>query len=353
MAIGNLLRWLRRKQQLPETVLQRDRFQVLLDAERMRADRSGGVFSVVLVDAAEHPEHFHDMARFLSCRLRQTDFVGKTGRNRLAILLTDTSQHGASVVVQAIHDHPAGNLNCHVFVYPRVPEADRDDDLGGGSDEDMGGSGEQDRESSEALFAKRLPIWKRAVDFVGAAAGLLLFSPIMLTAACAVKLTSRGPVFFTQERAGQAGKPFTIYKFRTMTADAEDQKSELRIYSEQDGPAFKIVNDPRITTVGRFLRKTCIDEMPQLWNVLRGDMSLVGPRPLPTDEANRCESWERRRLDVNPGLTCIWQTRDEPIVPFSDWMRMDLRYIRQGGIVRDVRLIVKTVLRMVLLRASH
>ena len=127
----------------------------------------------------------------------------------------------------------------------------------------------------------------------------------------------------------------------------------MRILSDQDGPAFKLLNDPRITPIGSLLRKTCIDEMPQLWNVLRGDMSLVGPRPLPTDEAERCNDWERRRMDITPGLTCIWQTRDEAIVPFADWMRMDLTYVRTGGVLRDAGLIVKTIKKMLLLRASH
>ena len=131
----------------------------------------------------------------------------------------------------------------------------------------------------------------------------------MLIAAIAIKATSGGPVIFSQLRSGLGGKPFKIYKLRTMELDAEEKKAESAPLSEQDGPAFKIKDDPRITRVGRYLRKTCIDELPQLWNVLIGDMTLVGPRPLPCDESAACENWERQRLDVTPGLTCVWQVR--------------------------------------------
>jgi lipopolysaccharide/colanic/teichoic acid biosynthesis glycosyltransferase len=131
-------------------------------------------------------------------------------------------------------------------------------------------------------------------------------------------------------------------------------KEQLRALSQQDGPAFKIKNDPRITLAGRYLRKTCIDELPQLWNVVIGDMTLVGPRPLPCDEADACENWERRRLDVTPGLTCIWQVRSgRSCIPFSEWMRMDLRYIRGRSPAQDLKLLWKTFVAVVLHRASH
>jgi lipopolysaccharide/colanic/teichoic acid biosynthesis glycosyltransferase len=150
-------------------------------------------------------------------------------------------------------------------------------------------------------------------------------------------------VFFKQRRAGLGGRPFTIYKFRTMVVDAEAQKSQLRHKSEQDGPAFKIKHDPRITRIGRILRESSLDELPQLFNVLKGDMSLVGPRPLPVDESEGCATWHRRRLDVTPGLTCIWQVHGRSSVSFVEWIRMDRRYIRALSIWQDIKLMLLTI----------
>jgi lipopolysaccharide/colanic/teichoic acid biosynthesis glycosyltransferase len=179
-------------------------------------------------------------------------------------------------------------------------------------------------------------------------------SPLLLLAAVAIKWNSPGPVLFHQRRTGLGGRPFTMYKLRTMYIDAESRKESLRHLSEQDGPAFKMKDDPRITTVGKYLRKTCIDELPQLWNVFIGDMTLVGPRPLPCNEAEGCKNWERRRLDVTPGLTCIWQVRSgRSRIAFADWMRMDLQYIRRRSPLEDLRLLWKTLVAVILHRASH
>ena len=187
-------------------------------------------------------------------------------------------------------------------------------------------------------------LWlKRGIDIVGAGIGLVLTGPAILGAMAAIKLTDGGPVFFRQTREGQNGRPFTILKLRTMIVDAEKFQAELRAESHRDGPAFKISRDPRVTKVGHFLRATCLDELPQLINVLTGDMSLVGPRPLPWHESRACERWHRRRLDVRPGLTCTWQVNKAKAVTFDDWMRMDLRYIDQLGLFQDLRLIAQTV----------
>ena len=206
--------------------------------------------------------------------------------------------------------------------------------------------------SLSELFAEPLPVWKRALDVVGAGAGLLVLSPLLAATAITIKATSSGPVLFAQRRTGLGGRPFTIYKFRTMCVDAEARKAKLRQFSEQDGPAFKMANDPRVTPIGRYLRKTCIDELPQLWNVLVGDMTLVGPRPLPCDEQSGCDAWQSRRLDVTPGLTCIWQVHGKSKVSFTDWMRMDIRYIRARTFVQDVRLVFETLWAMLLHRGS-
>jgi lipopolysaccharide/colanic/teichoic acid biosynthesis glycosyltransferase len=202
---------------------------------------------------------------------------------------------------------------------------------------------QDEREIKPLLFCRSLPLWKRMVDVTVAVLGLILLAPLLAAVAVLVKCTSRGPIFFAQVREGLAGKRFTMYKFRTMRADAEALKEGLRHLSEQDGPAFKIENDPRLTVIGKMLRKTCIDELPQLINVLRGEMTLVGPRPLPLNESRACARWQRRRLEVLPGLTCFWQIEGNRKTPFVEWMRMDIRYIRKIDFWTDARLVLRTI----------
>jgi lipopolysaccharide/colanic/teichoic acid biosynthesis glycosyltransferase len=202
------------------------------------------------------------------------------------------------------------------------------------------------------LFVQAIPPWKRAIDVLGAAIGIVLLSPILLLFAAAIKISSTGPVLFTQWRSGRGGRPFLMYKFRSMVVDAEERKSELISLNEQDGPAFKLTADPRVTRLGQFLRDTSIDELPQLWNVLKGDMSLVGPRPLPCKETASCLDWQRRRLDVTPGLTCIWQVRGRSQVTFNEWVRMDLQYVRERSFWEDIKILVTTVPAVLLRRGA-
>jgi lipopolysaccharide/colanic/teichoic acid biosynthesis glycosyltransferase len=205
----------------------------------------------------------------------------------------------------------------------------------------------------EELLVHQLPRWKRAVDVCGAAAGLIVTAPLLVAIAVVIKLTSPGPVIFDQHRAGLGGRQFRIYKFRTMVMDAERHKAELRAQSEQDGPAFKIKHDPRITPVGRLLRSTSLDELPQLWNVLMGHMSLVGPRPLPMEESDACNAWHRVRLDVTPGITCIWQVRGRSRVTFVEWMRMDMSYIRRRSAWMDLKILIATIPAVLLRRGAQ
>ena len=205
----------------------------------------------------------------------------------------------------------------------------------------------------EGLLIKPLPAWKRALDLIGAGVALILFSPFMLLAVLAVRLTSRGPVIFKQPRAGLGGRPFTMYKFRSMVVDAEARQASLHVLNEQDGPAFKIKDDPRVTRIGKILRKTSLDELPQLFNVLKGEMTLVGPRPLPVKESDQCHRWHRRRLDVTPGVTCVWQVAGRSEVFFDQWMRMDLAYIRRRSLWVDIKLIVLTIPAVLLRRGAR
>jgi exopolysaccharide biosynthesis polyprenyl glycosylphosphotransferase len=186
---------------------------------------------------------------------------------------------------------------------------------------------------------------KNVTDFIGALCLMAATSPLFLFAAVAIKLTSPGPIFFKQQRSGLNGKPFRMYKFRSMSTDADQRKHELASMNEMSGPVFKITHDPRITPIGRILRRFSIDELPQLINVLRGEMSLVGPRPLPVDETRRFDDIaHRRRLSVRPGLTCLWQVsgRNE-VTDFKEWVRLDLEYIDNWSIWLDYKILLRTI----------
>ncbi len=184
---------------------------------------------------------------------------------------------------------------------------------------------------------------KRLFDIAASALALWLLLPLLLIVALVVKLTSRGPVFFKQVRVGLHGRSFHMLKFRSMAIDAEARKAALMARNEQSGPVFKMKNDPRITFVGRFIRRYSIDELPQLINVLRGDMSVVGPRPPVPSEVARYEAWQLRRLSVRPGLTCIWQVSGRSQISFEQWMYLDLQYIDHWSLAQDFSLIFKTV----------
>jgi lipopolysaccharide/colanic/teichoic acid biosynthesis glycosyltransferase len=183
---------------------------------------------------------------------------------------------------------------------------------------------------------------KRVLDVVCSALALVLLSPLLLGAALLVRASSPGPIFFLQTRVGLHGRQFRMIKFRSMYIDAPQRQAALRQANERDGAAFKMKHDPRITPLGRLLRKFHLDELPQLWNVLVGDMSLVGPRPLPVHESVEHEWWQRRRLTVPPGLTCFWQLQDDPSIPFQQWMRMDMDYIDRWSFWLDLKIIFLT-----------
>lgn len=184
---------------------------------------------------------------------------------------------------------------------------------------------------------------KRTIDRIGALLGIIVASPIMLACAIAITLESRGPILFRQVRSGRNGRPFYLYKFRTMCLGAEAKKAQLLKHNEMSGPVFKMKRDPRITPIGAFLRKYSLDELPQLFNVLRGEMSLVGPRPPLPKEVAKYDAWQRRRLSVKPGLTCLWQVNGRNAVDFEDWMKLDLQYIDNWSLWLDLRIMAKTI----------
>jgi exopolysaccharide biosynthesis polyprenyl glycosylphosphotransferase len=185
---------------------------------------------------------------------------------------------------------------------------------------------------------------KRAIDIVGAAAALVICAPLMLIVAIAIKLTSPGPIIYAQNRCGFNKRPLRMYKFRSMFADAGELQATLEARNEASGPVFKIRDDPRITPLGRLLRKSSLDELPQLWNVLRGDMSLVGPRPLPWRDVHRItQPSDMRRFSVRPGLTCLWQVKGRSNLGFERWVELDLEYIDTWSLTLDFWILLRTI----------
>jgi exopolysaccharide biosynthesis polyprenyl glycosylphosphotransferase len=184
---------------------------------------------------------------------------------------------------------------------------------------------------------------KRLFDIAASAGALVVLTPLLVAVAVAIRLTSRGPILFRQPRVGQHGDLFNMLKFRSMVANAEQLKAKLMTQNERSGPVFKMLHDPRITAVGRFIRKYSIDELPQLINVLRGEMSIVGPRPPVPAEVAKYEAWQRRRLSVRSGLTCVWQVSGRNAISFEEWMYLDMQYIDHWSLAQDFELILKTV----------
>lgn len=329
-------------------------FRFAADCERMRVDRNGSVLSLLLIRLPAKHSSDSDiglLARVLEGRLRVTDTPGLLNDGRIAVLLPDTPAEGAWKVAADVSEvYPPGpeRPECDVLVY--LPHQRPGGGLEGVGLEASGGasSGEllaapDPPQPSEFFFAKPIATWKRGVDVVGAVLGLVISAPIIALAAAAIKLDTPGPAFFVQEREGLGGRRFKMYKLRTMYVDAETLKPSLLPHSVQDGPAFKMYRDPRTTPFGRFLRWSSIDELPQLWNVLRGEMSLVGPRPLPTYESQACQPWQRRRLTVTPGITCTWQVSARGKARFDDWVRMDLRYAAKISPWEDLKLLLITL----------
>ena len=185
---------------------------------------------------------------------------------------------------------------------------------------------------------------KRGLDLCASALLFFVFLPLMAVVAVLIKLTSPGPILFIQRRVGYRQKTFNMYKFRTMIKDAEQRITTLEHLNEIPGPVFKIKNDPRVTPIGRFLRKASVDELPQLLNVLKGEMSLVGPRPLSDRDYERFPyDWDQRRFNVRPGITCLWQIRGRSLVPFDKWMQLDLEYVNRWSLWLDLEILLRTI----------
>jgi len=372
-----------------------ERFRAILERERARADRNGHQFSVVVFKVG-NPEadstQIQHLAHVLANRIRRlTDHAGWLDNQCIGALLPYTSAAGAWRLADDVCHAIAAKASppeCTIYTYPSSwfsdsnghsaqlhfqdisPEWKTTTSPGFSASAKHADGGNTELAAQQLMTNKTpncgelaqglkpfllrpLPVWKCLMDIVGAIVGVILFSPVMLAAAVAVKLSSPGRIIFKQKRVGYGGKQFYLHKFRTMFDGAHKYKHTLLHKNEQSGPVFKIKHDPRITTVGRFLRKTSIDELPQLWNVLTGDMSLVGPRPPTLDEVPHYKTWQYKRLAVTPGITCIWQVSGRSKIGFEDWVRMDIRYTKARSLIHDIKILLRTIPAVISQRGAH
>jgi lipopolysaccharide/colanic/teichoic acid biosynthesis glycosyltransferase len=335
----------------PCDILSAERFQSVLQHERLRADRSRLPFCLIAIDFDVEPVDVEDALETIHERVRSTDEAGWMLDGRLGVITPYTAGHGAQRLAQDIVSLIGSKLRepeikIHEYMPEEYPAPDREETPVARTESTSVGRGDLDE-----LLMQATPIWKRSIDVIVAIVALLLLSPLFLTVAILIKFFAPGPVFFVQWRSGLGSKPFRMLKFRTMVIDAESRRSSLMPLNEQDGPAFKLGNDPRITPLGHWLRRLSIDELPQLWNVFKGEMSLVGPRPLPCVESDGCQPWQRRRLTVAPGMTCFWQTENRSsAIPFDRWMRMDVHYVDTRSLKTDIRILARTFLFVIGLR---
>ncbi|EPY2271632.1 sugar transferase [Clostridium sporogenes] len=204
---------------------------------------------------------------------------------------------------------------------------------------------EEDQIEYRSEYSKTIMyfVTKRIIDLLGSIIGLILLSPILIITTIVIKLDSKGPIFFIQERVGKDGECFNMYKFRSMVIDAEEKLYKLKDKNEMSGPMFKMKNDPRVTRVGGFIRRTSIDELPQLFNVLKGEMSLVGPRPNLPREVIKFTDYQKNKLLAQPGITCYWQVMGRNNIDFEQWIELDIKYVRDRSTWVDIKLIFKTV----------
>ena len=333
-----------------------ERLRAILERKRKRTDRTGEEFSLLAFTTRGRKTRAATgdrLAAILQQRLRPADEVGWLEDEVIGVVLPATGGAAAWRVAEEVCrgfppdcPPPACTVYCHPADFRSGEQP------ASGAWRGLPDAGKRVR-AMQILFIRRTPAWKRCMDVAGAFIGLVLLLPLFVLIAVAIKATSRGPIFYSQWRDGRGGKRFVIYKFRSMVVGADADQHELRELNERDGPAFKISNDPRVTWVGRLLRRTNFDELPQIWNVLKGEMSLVGPRPLPCGESAACTPWQHRRLDVTPGLTCTWQARGQTKVSFDEWMRMDIRYILSRSLWQDLKLIAWTVAVVMLGRSGH
>lgn len=312
-------------------------FRRRLRVERERCDRNGSQLAVVRirVPSGTRARTKLRMTRILVRRLRIVDGWTWLENDMAAVLLSNCDREAANVVAErftAQCEQIGVRVETEIDLYP---------------EEGTNGTPRWEDVPTfslvESLLASPPTAIKRAMDITVSLLGIVCLSPLILLLMVGIRVTSPGPIFFLQPRRGYLGQSFRMWKFRSMIVGAEARQADLRVKNQVDGPAFKMKDDPRVTWLGRLMRSTSLDELPQLFHVLSGKMSLVGPRPLPLREADGCAPWQRPRMEVVPGLTCIWQVSGRSNVAFEEWMRMDRRYLPGRSLCRDLLLLVRTV----------
>jgi len=341
----------------------------ILERERARTDRTGMPFSLVVVDPTMGGRadfaHLKPLADILSRRIRATDVVGMFSEKSLGVILPSTAAEGASKFINNVRPQITNGGRaplCLVYTYPSSwgpsvqppggPPPGRTEKEGPPAPFPSGnlpgnGDGDTTFHRMEEIFGSPLPAWKRSLDVIIASMGLTLLSPLFLFIATGIRIVSPGPAFFRQERVGHTGKPFTMWKFRTMHLAIEDtlHRRYLQGLIRGSQPMAKLDSggDTRIIPFGKILRRTCLDELPQLLNVLQGDMTLVGPRPCLPYEAEEYLPWHSRRFDSFPGLTGLWQVSGKNRTTFKEMIRFDIAYSRTISPWGDIKIMAKTL----------
>jgi lipopolysaccharide/colanic/teichoic acid biosynthesis glycosyltransferase len=350
-------------------ILSEKAFLRILERERARSDRYGNIFSLIIFEASNSNGHKPKVLipiDILINRLRPTDEVGWYNKARLGIILPSTPYEGAvklanDICIQ-IQNRTRKSPAFEVLIYPadRLDKVDRKSQNHFLKNDEcvLSGFGETQTQTvdvgdckrladnSNLLFTQELPMWKRAIDIFGSLFGLLVLSPLLLTLAVLIKIVSPGPAFFSQKRIGYLGRPFTMFKFRTMKMNADTAPHENHVSDliQNGKPLIKMDGrDPRIFPLGKFLRLTGLDELPQLVNVLRGEMSLVGPRPELPSALQYCEPWQTRRFETKPGLSGLWQVSGKTKTTFTEMMRLDISYVKKRSFWLDVLILLKTL----------
>ena len=333
--------------------LSRENFHRALAQERARTDRTEHQFSVVLLhgNGLQRGRAAEDLIHKIANRIRVTDQIGWFDDRRIGLILPYTSSNGARKLVNGIRPLSTTSVSFFsIYTYPGPWLPEEAAASGSGPDTDRraenGSAPRVYTEPPERLFQRRLPAWKRAMDIVLAGAALVVLSPLLAAVAMMIMLVSPGPPLLKQKRVGHQGRPFTIWKFRTMRVGVDTQvhRQHLKTLIAEDVPLTKldVKGDPRIIPLGNFIRGCCLDELPQLINVLRGDMSLIGPRPSLAFEVSHYRPWQRMRSDTLPGMTGLWQVSGKNKTTFKEMMRLDVAYVQRLSLGLDVRIFLRT-----------
>jgi lipopolysaccharide/colanic/teichoic acid biosynthesis glycosyltransferase len=327
------------RQQTLHRVRSMEAFSEILSRERSRSDRTGRPVSLLVFEVESMTaDEATEFLRTLIGVVRFTDDLGWFEESRIGVVLPDTPPEGAKVVACKVREALTTQIvRYRIYVHPAPPGYSGEDEV----------KSSHDPEELRPFVVPKPPTFKRAVDILGSGIGLVLLSPLFLAIAILIKAVSPGPVFFQQQRVGFLGRPFQMLKFRTMKMDAEAavHAEYLKSLLNSDCPMLKLDSseDERIIRFGRFLRRTCLDELPQLINVWRGEMSLVGPRPCIPYEANEYQPWQTRRFDSLPGMTGLWQVSGKNKTTFKQMVRLDINYQEKKSILRDIRILFKTI----------